>query len=182
MSDAHRGGDPLEVIKTLPKGSFMIFRHYQEKNRAALAKKVLSKCRQRKILCLIGADIQLALKLNADGVHLPEAHLKKIGHRPKVHKNMIITAATHSFKMVRRAYSLKINAAILSPVYKTKSHPGAPTIGRLQFAKICKHSKIPIIALGGIGPNQILNLMYAGAFGIAGIELFANLKLYNRQL
>ena len=39
MSDAHRGGDPLEVIKTLPKGSFMIFRHYQEKNRAALAKK-----------------------------------------------------------------------------------------------------------------------------------------------
>ena len=176
MSDPQRGGDPLEVVKSLPQGSIMIFRHYQEKKRALLAKKVLLKCHQKKILCLIGGDIQLALKLNADGIHLPEDHLKKIGQRPKVHKNMLITAATHSFKMVRRAYTLKIDAAILSPVYKTKSHPETPAIGRLQFASICNRSKIPIIALGGIGSDETLNLMYAGAFGIAGIELFANLK------
>ena len=176
MTDSERGPHPLELIQRLPRGSVLIFRHYEEINRANLAQKVVCLCRRLKILCLIAGDLKLALRIRADGVHFPEGTLKRLGKRPNVRKNMIITAAAHSSAMVKRSENIDLDAIILSPVYITKSHPTRTPLGHLRFARICKKSKIPLIALGGIKRENIPILLYAGAFGIAGIGLFGNLK------
>ena len=72
MTDPKRSNNPSEMAEMLPNGSVLIFRHYQIKKRELLAKNVIAKCRKNKIFCLIGGDYRLALKLKADGIHLPE--------------------------------------------------------------------------------------------------------------
>ena len=90
---------------------------------------------------------------------------------------MIITAAAHSYTMVLKAKKLGLDAAILSPVFLTKSHPERKALGFLQFTSICKRSKIPVVALGGVSADQISRFIYAGAAGIGGIDLLSSFKI-----
>ncbi len=172
MTGLKTGGDPIDLISKIPPKSNLIFRHYHEKNREIIAERVVKECRKAKIKCLISQNVDLALRLRADGIHFPEYILKRLGTRPTVHKRMIITAATHSLPMVFKAQKIGLDAAILSPVYLTDSHPDTAPLGVLKIAFACTVSKIPIIALGGIKPTNFNELRLAGVSGFAGISLF----------
>ena len=61
------------------------------------------------------------------------------------------------------------DAVLLSPVFATRSHPGAPTIGPLRFARWVRESPIPVYALGGIDVPGARRLRHSGAAGFAAI-------------
>ena len=174
MTDEKRSFNPIQMAKALPNGSILIFRHYNIKYRESLAKKTIAICQKRNIKCLIAGDIKLALKLSSDGVHLPQWLLQRIEKKPLLRRGMIITAATHSRLLVTKAKKLKLDAAILSPIFPTVSHPKKISLGLIQFASISKHCNLPIIALGGVSKKNFIRLIYAGAFGISGIRIFTN--------
>ena len=174
MTDRKRLADPMPVVETLPRGGAVILRHYGDREREALAFRLAFICRERGLRLLIAGDVRLAARVRADGVHLPEGRATKaasgwrIGRRP----GWLVTAAAHSPAAIMRAAQAGVDAVLLSPVFPTKSHPGAATIGPLRFAAWVRESPLPVYALGGVSVHSARRLASSGAVGFAGIGGF----------
>ena len=80
-----------------------------------------------------------------------------------------VTVAAHSLPALIRARAAGADAALLSPVFPTESHPGAPTLGAHRFARLARAAGLPVYALGGVNVENAARLRGSGAFGIAAI-------------
>ncbi len=169
MTDEERLPDPLAALDRLPVGSGVILRHYGSPQRDALGAALREATRARKLKLLVAADIELALRLRADGFHLPD-HGIAARWRLKVPPHWLVTAAAHSETSLGRAWLLGVDAAILSPVFPTASHPGRKALGVTNFARLVGSTFMPIYALGGISDENAPLLRNSAAAGIAGIS------------
>lgn len=172
MTDSERLADPLPAATALPRGSAVILRHYGDSCREELARSLSLVCRRRGLLLLVAGDAHLALRVGAAGLHLPEG-LSRRGfgfwrgwHRP----DWIVTAAAHSPAALWRAFHNGADAALLSPVFETSSHPHARTLGPLLFATWSRLSPLPVYALGGVSATNADRLMCPGLAGFAAIS------------
>jgi len=175
MTDDARTPDPVAVAATLDHRTAIIVRHYQSQQRFRVAHDLMAVARAKNIRVLIAGDWDLAACLGADGVHLPEYVLKDNGFMRGVrlkHPDWVVTAAAHSLSAAIRAEYLGADAVIVSPVFKTKSHPGTTPMGLNRFAVISKHVSVPVFAMGGVNGKSFTRLGNAGAYGYAGIGEF----------
>lgn len=170
LSDAERLADPRPALRRLPPGSGFIFRHYETEGREALARELLALCRQRRIHFLLAGDWRMALRLRADGVHLPEY----LAHRARaIHAALpgaLVSAAAHHARAVHRARIYGADMVLLSPIFATQSHPGGAALGTVRFAAIARTSRLPVMALGGLNARNARRLKGSGAAGLAGIS------------
>jgi len=170
VTDDRRGGDPLTLAASLPTGSWLIFRHYGVADRVALATKLAVHCRQRRVTLLIAGDPRLALKLRS-GLHLSD-HLATYP-TPAIRlwrrRGGLLTAAAHDRGGLARAAQLGADAALLSPVFPTRSHPGAKPLGLLTFRRLARQAALPVIALGGVDRTTLLLLKAAPIAGVAAL-------------
>jgi thiamine monophosphate synthase len=67
---------------------------------------------------------------------------------------MTISTSCHNMQELQSARQAGADFALLSPVFPTQSHPNAPSLGLDTFHHIAEKSPLPIIALGGINPNN----------------------------
>jgi len=176
MTDEKRLLDPLPVVRALPPGSAVILRHYDDPNRAELAARLINEVRGQRIRVLIAGDARLALRIGAHGLHLTEALVRHGGRawRKWRKPGWLVTAAAHSPEALVRAGRLGVNAALLSPVFPTASHPKARPLGTIRFASWCRTSPLAVYALGGITPANARRLKGCGLDGIAGIRSFVD--------
>ena len=158
----------------IPKESAFLLRSYKAKGRKKIAKQLLKFCKMKKLKLLIASDIKLAEDINAHGVHFPEYMIKKkniinwvIVKNIKLRKNWIITTAVHSLQAIKNAEFFDIDAALLSPVFSSKSYPNKKNLGINKFSKIVKKTKLPIYALGGINIKNIKSLLRTDIIGYA---------------
>ncbi|MBT3536145.1 MAG: thiamine monophosphate synthase, partial [Rhodospirillaceae bacterium] len=86
----------------------------------------------------------------------------------------LITAAAPSPAAVRRAARQDVDAALLSPVFATASHPGAVELGTVRFANWVRGAPLPVYGLGGISAANGNRLLHSGAAGIAAISGLAS--------
>ena len=116
----------------------------------------------RGLVLLIGAEPMLAQRIRADGAHLPE----RMGRKPRP-ALPIVTIAAHSGAALRRAAHLGADAAVLSPVFKSRSPSAGRPLGRRRAAAMAARAGLPVYALGGIAPGATP----IGRFcGVAAIE------------
>jgi thiamine-phosphate pyrophosphorylase len=177
VTDEKRGGDPLGLARRLPKGSMLIFRHYGAKDRAALAARLAVLCRTRRIRLMVAGDLSLAMRVRA-GLHLPEGLAKQASPRIRlwVRRGGHLTVAAHGRAALSHAARLGAEAALLSPVFATASHPGARSLGLPGFRRLVRGAKLPVIALGGIDANAIRKLKGAPIAGIAAVGALTDQK------
>ena len=102
------------------------------------------------------------------GSHLPERAIRRAG-AVRWQRDWLITAAAHSPAALRAAASAGADAALLSPVFATASHPDVRALGPRRFAALAHASPLPVYALGGIDSTRARLLQGSGAVGIAGI-------------
>ena len=157
----------------IPKESAFLLRSYKVKERKKIAKQLLKFCKMKKLKLLIGSDIKLAEDINAHGIHFPEYMIKKrkinwmIIKNIKSKKNWIITTAVHSYQAIKKAEFFNVDAALLSPVFQSESHPNKKNLGINKFERIVKKTKLPIYALGGINIKNIKSLLEIDIIGYA---------------
>ena len=158
----------------IPKQAAFLLRSYKAKSRKKIAKQLLKFCKMKKLKLLIASDIKLAEDINAHGVHFPEYMIKKknkinwvIIKKNKLKKNWIITVSAHNLQILKKAEFFNIDAALLSPVFSSKSHPNRKNLGVNKFAEITKKTKLPIYALGGINIKNIKSLLRTDIIGYA---------------
>jgi thiamine-phosphate pyrophosphorylase len=169
MTDRERVPDPLAVAAALPKGAGVVLRDYDAPERTALAQSLADICRRRGLLLLVAGDERLAAAIGADGVHLPQWQARRARDMKRRHPCWLVSAAVHDAVSLRRAALAGADAAFLSPVFPTGSHPGAPHLGAVRFTALVHSTDMPVYALGGVDSRSIERLRGTGMAGAGAI-------------
>lgn len=111
---------------------------------------------------------ELAKRLGATGVHLPEYVAMAVSSLPQ--HGLLYSMACHNSESFVKAQALGVDMTFLSPVNPTSSHPDAVPLGWVTFSQWLKGSSMPVYALGGVGPADLAQARAAGARGVAGIS------------
>ncbi len=126
----------------------------------------------------------LALKFNW-GLHLSEAHLlqKGQGHPCPPPPKTWVGASTHSLQGVLRAQEIGLDFVVFGPIYATpsKARYGRP-LGLKSLEQVSTKTRIPILALGGITPQQVVACLDAGAYGIGAMRAIWDAKRPTQSL
>jgi 8-oxo-dGTP diphosphatase len=122
---------------------------------------------------LINHDVDLARELGV-GVHLKAAQLRGMRERP-LSRNVWVGASCHDAGELELAGGLGVDFATLSPVRATASHRDAEPLGWTRFSQLVADARLPVYALGGVGPDDLESARAAGAQGVAGIRAFQHL-------
>ena len=134
------------VLRALTERVAFIFRHYHlapEARRARFAQ-VRRICRERDHLVILADSPQTAKEWGADGIYgAPRALAPR-------RTGLLRVATAHDLREIGLASRARADAVILSPVFPTRSHPGAATLGPLRFRTMAQHALMPVIALGGM--------------------------------
>lgn len=120
-------------------------------------------------LFFVNADLGAALTLVADGVHLPEDGPSVAEARDRLGDRVLISRAVHSLDAAQRAEDEGADIVQAGTVFETASKPGAMTLGIHGLRAICEAVRVPVIAIGGITPDNAASVMAAGAAGVAVI-------------
>jgi thiamine-phosphate pyrophosphorylase len=171
MTDFARLADPGPMLSVLPAGALVLYRNYESRARVREAGALKSLCRRHGLLLIVAEDPWLAHEAGADGLHLGERTARQSGRAraAKLRPGGLLTVAAHSPAGLMRAAMLGADAALLSPVFETRSHPGATPLGVLKFVAWGRRAPLPVYALGGIDSRNARRLTHSGAAGIAGI-------------
>jgi thiamine-phosphate pyrophosphorylase len=155
ITDERQGDCLLPAIRRLPRGSGIVFRHYglPEVERRILFDRVKRLVHSHGLmLFLAGGDAR------AWGAH--GSHGIPITGMPH-------SASVHDIRELRAAEASGASFLLVSPVFATRSHPGAPALGPLRFNLLARSSRLPVIALGGMNPRRAAQL---NAYGWAAID------------
>jgi len=166
VTDPVRTPDPLKVIKRLPHGFGVIWRHFGESTRLATGLALARACRRRGLVLLVANDPQLARRIGAAGVHWPERQLRGVRAR---WPGQIETASAHSRAAITRARLRGVDAVFLSAAFPSRSPSAGPPLGALRFNRLAQASPLPVYALGGIAPDNAARIARHAA-GWAAIE------------
>ena len=136
----------------------MVFRHFGATDALDQARRLRQATRVAGVRLLIGLDADLALAVQADGVHLPERALSAAyglsGRKP----DWILTGAAHSIEAVQRARDL--DALVLSPVFQAGGASASrPAMGVERLVDIAAAAPCPAYALGGITADNAASLI-----------------------
>jgi 8-oxo-dGTP diphosphatase len=118
-------------------------------------------------LVLVNGDGALARRCGADGVHLSAAAAAGLSARPDF---PWVGAAAHKREELEQAAMLGLDYALFGPVNATPTHPDQPGIGWECFGAAIGGLPMPVLALGGVGPQDLDQARQAGARGIAAIR------------
>lgn len=164
MTDERQGDGLFAAIRRLPAGSGIVFRHKAtpKAERRRLFGRVRRIARIRGLVLLLAGGDAKARRWGAGGAHHRRPHAPRYG-----------TAAAHGVREIRAAERSGAGAIFLSPLHPTRSHPGAPTLGRMRFAALARTTRLPVIALGGIDRIRGRMAMRVGAWGWAAIDAWS---------
>ena len=158
MTDERLGDGLFAALANLPAGGGIVFRHYRlaEKRRRALFEEVKAAARRRHQLLLLAGPADQARDWGADGSH---------GRGPGPG---LRSAPVHGLHEILAAERDGADLLFLSPVFETRSHPGARTLGPANFNRLARRTDLPVMALGGM--NEIRVRRLREAYGWAGID------------
>lgn len=111
---------------------------------------------------ILAGDKHLAAAWRADGIYAPPGGLGESA-------DLLRLATVHDAAEVALADRAGADGMFLSPVFPTRSHPGAACLGAEGFHALAAQAKCPVIALGGMDPVRAAEL---GWPRWAGIEAF----------
>ncbi len=136
-----------------------------------LALKVRELTRKYNVPLLINERVDIAVAVEADGVHLPSNSFPP-GVVKKMFPNLIVGFSAHSLEEAKYAEKEGADFITLSPIFKTSSHPDAEPLRPAKLKEVSEQVNIPIYALGGITWEKIRLCYKNGAYGVAGITMF----------
>jgi thiamine-phosphate pyrophosphorylase len=129
-----------------------------------LARRLRGVTRDRAAL-IVNGPLELALASEADGVHWPEAASPV--DRPS--RPLLIGRSVHSQAAAEQGWAECSDYLIAGPVFETVSHAGATPGGVELIRAIAGAVAIPVLAIGGVTEERVLDVLHAGASGVAMI-------------
>ncbi len=137
----------------------MRLKKYTLKQKILIGKKIKKVCRSNNVKFIVNDDPWLAKKLNADGCHLGQKDMA-INDARKVIGNKIIGITCHnSIKLAKRAIKSKASYLAFGAFYPTKTKKVKFRASIKILRKVEKFTNIPLVAIGGVNPNNYKKLL-----------------------
>ncbi|BCA95038.1 thiamine-phosphate synthase [Legionella antarctica] len=119
---------------------------------------------------VINDDIELALHVHADGVHLGQSDDSPQIARTRLGNEKYIGLSIESENELKQANNLALDYVAASAVFPTQNKKNLKTIWGIEgVCHLCNQTKHPLIGIGGITQSNLPQLMQAGAQGVAVI-------------
>nr|NIW43722.1 thiamine phosphate synthase [Gammaproteobacteria bacterium] len=128
--------------------------------------------RERGAIFIVNDRVDIALTTDADGVHVGQDDLPAVETRKLIGSDKILGVSVTSPQEARQAERDGADYLGVGPVYEarsTKSDAGEP-MGLSLIRDARKHCRIPIVGIGGINITNAVNVLKAGADGVAIIS------------
>ena len=135
--------------------------------RETFASAVVTRAHAHHAKVMINGDVALAARVGADGVHLTAGQLHAIDSRPAM---PLVAASCHVAADMARAAALSLDFVVLGPVCATPTHPDAALLGWEGFRALAANARLPVYALGGLQPGDLLQALSCGAHGMAMVR------------
>jgi thiamine-phosphate pyrophosphorylase len=126
---------------------------------------------------IINDRVDIALAVDADGVHLGWQSLGIVIVRKMIGQDKLIGFSAHNLQEAEKAENSGADYVTISPIFDTayKDYFIEP-LGTEKIEKIKEEIDIPVIALGGINENNVNSVLENGADGIAVISAILQSK------
>ncbi len=172
FTDPLRTPDPQGVAERLPPGAAVVFRAFGAPDAEARGQKLRQITYRRGLLLLIGANAELAERLGADGLHLPERMTAELPAIRARHAHWWLTVAAHGEDAARAGAAAGADALVVSPIFSSASPSAGPPLGVEALKRIVAAVPTPVYALGGVRASTVDQLLDSGIIGIAAVEAF----------
>ncbi|MFZ5862268.1 MAG: thiamine phosphate synthase [Nitrospirota bacterium] len=116
---------------------------------------------------LINDDIDLALAVEAHGVHLGQDDFPVAEARRILGRNMLIGCSAHTIEQAVAAEADGADYLGVGPIYESTTKMARAPLGCDQLRDICRAVTIPVYAIGGITVERCGDVLAAGARGVA---------------
>lgn len=127
-------------------------------------------CKQYQVPFVINDDVELALKVDADGVHVGQSDMEAGDVRKKLGKDKIIGVSAQTVEQAVMAEKHGADYLGVGAVFPTSSKDDAQEVDYETLKAICQAVRIPVIAIGGINAQNVDRLKGSGICGAAVIS------------
>lgn len=163
-----------EQVEQALKGgaTFIQLREKNLGNKAFLAEaiEIQRLCKKYHVPFVINDNVEIALEVNADGIHVGQRDMEAGNVRALFGKDKILGVSVQTVEQALLAEQRGADYLGVGAVFHTGSKADADDVSHETLKAICKAVNIPVVAIGGIGKNNILELKGSGICGIAVIS------------
>lgn len=118
----------------------------------------------------INDRVDIALMVDADGVHLPEEGMPA-NEVKACYPHLLVGVSTHSLKGAKQAEKDGADFITFSPIFETPSKKEyGPPQGLKSLRTVCKEVELPVLGLGGISKDRVSTVLEQGAHGVSLIS------------
>ena len=142
-------------------------------------------CKQYKVPFIVNDNVDIALKMNADGVHVGQSDMQAADVRAKLGPDKIIGVSAQTVEQAVLAQQRGADYLGVGAVFPTGSKADADDVSFETLKAICEAVTIPVVAIGGITQENLEQLKGSGICGIAVISAIyaqSDIKEASRKL
>ena len=176
VTDRHwLNGETLysQVEKTLEGGTTFVQlreKELDEEHFLDEAKKIKKLCAKYNVPFVINDNVEIALEMDADGVHVGQSDMEAGDVRAKLGPDKIIGVSAQTVEQALLAQERGADYLGVGAVFHTDSKADAADVDHETLKAICEAVDIPVIAIGGISKDNVGELAGSGICGIAVIS------------
>lgn len=127
-------------------------------------------CRQYRVPFVINDNVEIALEMNADGVHVGQSDMEAGRVRARLGSDKIIGVSAQTVEQALLAEKQGADYLGVGAVFPTNSKEDAVEVPFEIVKEICRAVHIPVVAIGGISRENVMQLSGSGIDGIAVIS------------
>lgn len=149
-------------------------KHYNKGELLTIAEKIKSLCQKSNALFIINDHLDIALAADADGLHIGQEDLPLSIARKELPIDKIIGCSTTNVTQALKAQAEGADYVAAGSIFPSPTKGNANVIGIEQLQQIKQAISIPVVAIGGINKDNIVQVIAAGADSAAVISAVLN--------
>ena len=161
VEESLRGGVTMLQLreKTLAEPSFL-----------AEARELQALCRDYHVPFIVNDNVDIALAMDADGVHVGQSDMEALDVRRKLGPDKIIGVSAQTVEQALLAEKHGADYLGVGAVFPTSSKDDVDVLPYETLKAICEAVSIPVVAIGGISQENVAKLAGSGICGVAVIS------------
>ena len=171
---ALKGRDEVEVAAAAIRGGARVIQ-LRDKQRSksellTMARRLRDLCGEKGALFIVNDHLDIALAVNADGLHLGQDDLPLAEARRILPMDMLVGCSTHSTAEAVRSQTNGADYVAGGSIYPTTSKEKFKLVGLDTLRRTRSKVSVPLIAIGGVNHTNVQEVMKAGADSVAVIS------------
>lgn len=134
------------------------------------AMEIQTLCRRYRVPFVVNDNVEIARRINADGVHVGQSDMEADHVRAILGEDKILGVSAQTVEQAVLAEQRGADYLGVGAVFHTGSKSDADDVSLDTLGKICAAVNIPVVAIGGIGRHNVMELAGSGICGVAVIS------------